>query len=54
MASEEAVVQLLEENGPHYAALLRTLHGMTEMGIRLLVPVAEPSASAAPLSPGAG
>ena len=54
MASKEAVVRLLEENGPHYAALLRTLHGMTEMGIRLLVPVAEPAASAAPLSPGAG
>ena len=54
MASEEAVVRLLEENGQGYAALLDGLHGMSEMGIRLLCQSADPAPSVAPLSPGAG
>jgi gas vesicle protein GvpL/GvpF len=54
MASEESVVRLLEENGKAYAALLEGLHGMSEMGIRLLCQSADPARSVTSLSPGAG
>jgi hypothetical protein len=54
MASEESVVRLLEENGPGYAALLEELHGMSEMGIRLLCQSADNTAVVSSLSPGAG
>jgi hypothetical protein len=54
MASEESVVRLLEENGPGYAELLDGLHGMSEMGIRLLCEGADPARSVSPVSPGAG
>lgn len=54
MASEESVVRLLEENGQGYAALLHGLHGMSEMGIRLLCESADPARTGTSLSPGAG
>jgi hypothetical protein len=54
MASEESVVRMLEENGPGYAALLQGLHGMSEMGIRLLCEGADPTRAVASLPPGAG
>jgi hypothetical protein len=54
MASEDSVVRLLEENGPGYAALLNGLHGMSEMGIRLLCQSADPARSVSLPSPGAG
>jgi hypothetical protein len=38
MESEAAVLRLLEERGPEYAALLERLEGLTEMGIRVLRP----------------
>ena len=53
MESEEQVVQLLEDHRREYEALLGRLHGMTEMGIRLLwLPSAVPPPSL-PHSPGA-
>jgi len=54
MASEESVVRLLEENGKGYAALLNGLHGMSEMGIRLLCESGDAAPSASSVSPGAG
>jgi hypothetical protein len=54
MASEDSVVRLLEENGQGYAALLDGLHGMSEMGIRLLCQSADNVPPVSSLSPGAG
>ncbi len=46
MENEDQIVRLLQERRPEYETLLSRLHGMTEMGIRLLWP-----AQAVPLPP---
>jgi hypothetical protein len=53
MESEEQIVQLLEEHRREYEALLGRLHGMTEMGIRLLWPASAVPPPSLAQSPGA-
>lgn len=53
MESEAAVIRLLEERSPEYAALLDRLEGLTEMGIRVLWPAAAAVPPRPPSSPGA-
>src|ERR1017187_3143549 len=53
MENEERVVQLLDDHRQEYEALLIRLHGMTEMGIRLLGPPSVPPLFSRPKSPGA-
>ena len=38
VAQESQAIQLLEEHGPHYEALLQELDGCVEMGLRVLLP----------------
>jgi hypothetical protein len=53
MESEEQIVQLLDDRRREYEALLLRLHGMTEMGIRLLWPPPAVPPSSIAHSPGA-
>jgi hypothetical protein len=53
MDSEKQIVRLLEEHRQEYEALLDRLHGMTEMGIRLLWPADKTPLPAVPQTPGA-
>lgn len=53
MEGEAAVMRLLEEHGPEYAALLDRLEGLTEMGIRVLWPAGAAIPPRPPSSPGA-
>jgi hypothetical protein len=52
MESEEQIVQLLEDHRREYEALLLRLHGMTEMGIRLLWPASAVPPPSLAQSPG--
>jgi hypothetical protein len=54
MESESAIVRLLEDRRREYDALLDRLHGMAEMGIRLLCPARPASLPRPCLPPGAG
>jgi hypothetical protein len=53
MESEEQIVRLLEDRRDEYKALLHQLRGMTEMGIRLLLPANAAPLRNVPESPGA-
>ncbi len=48
LEQETQVIQLLEEHGPQYEAILQELEGCVEMGLRVLLP----AASLATVSPG--
>ncbi len=50
---EAQAIQLLEEHGPHYEALLQELDGCVEMGLRVLLP-SGPWAAVIPGGPEAG
>lgn len=52
LESESAIVRLLENHGQEYRALLGRLHGMTEMGIRILWPARPGILPESPLTPG--
>ncbi|MCL4502830.1 MAG: GvpL/GvpF family gas vesicle protein [Deltaproteobacteria bacterium] len=45
-AHENMVIELLDENEPHYESLLQELDGCVELGLRVLLPAANPGASA--------
>jgi hypothetical protein len=53
MESKEEIRRLLEEHREEYQALLKRLDGMTEMGIRLLIPACAPAPPAPTPAPGA-